>query len=138
MAELKTERNASSVEAFLNRIADEQQRADAFAILELMRKATKAEPEMWGTSIVGFGRYHYKYAGGREAEWFLAGFSPRKRNLTLYIMPGFEHYGELLKKLGKHSTRKSCLYLNSLDNVHLPTLRTLVRESVKHMKKTKK
>ena len=138
MAELKTKRNAASVEAFLNRIADEQQRADSFAVLELMRKATQASPEMWGASIVGFGRYHYKYASGREGDWFVTGFSPRKRNLTLYIMAGFEHYGDLLKKLGKHSTGKSCLYINSMDDIHLPTLRTLVKESVKHIKKTNK
>jgi hypothetical protein len=89
--------------------------------MDMMRRVTKAEPEMWSTSIVGFGRHHYKYASGREGEWFLVGFAPRKRDLTLYITSGFEQYDELLKKLGKHSARRSCLYIRSLDDIHLPT-----------------
>jgi hypothetical protein len=138
MIELKTKLTNNSVEAFLNGIADERKRKDAFTILGLMQKATKAEPKMWGSSIVGFGSYHYKYASGREGDWLVAGFSPRKQNLTLYIMPGFDRYGELLKKLGKHKTGKSCLYINTLDDVDLPTLKKLIAESVKHMRKTNK
>ncbi len=93
---------------------------------------------MWGSSIVGFGNYHYKYESGREGDWFLTGFSPRKQNLTLYIMPGFAQYDELMKKLGKHKTGKSCLYIKSLEDINLPTLKQLIQQSVKHMTKTKK
>ncbi|MCG3120997.1 MAG: hypothetical protein ALAOOOJD_03925 [bacterium] len=138
MAEPKTKRNDSSVEAFLNSVANTQKRRDAFTVLELMRKITKAEPAMWGSSIVGFGAYRYKYASGRELEWPLTGFSPRQQSLTLYIMPGFTRYGELMKKLGKYKTGKSCLYIKTLDEIHLPTLETLVKESVQHMRKITK
>ena len=136
MAELKTKRNDQSVEAFLNRIPDERKRRDAFTVLDIMRKATKAEPQMWGSSIVGFGTYHYKYASGREGEWPLTGFSPRKQNLTLYITSGFEQYDDLLQSLGKYKTGKACLYINRLDDVDLPTLRKLIKQSVQHMRKT--
>jgi hypothetical protein len=113
MAELKTKRTDQSVEAFLGSIADEKKRRDAFVILDIMQKATRAKPKMWGSSIVGFGDYHFKYESGREGDWFVAGFSPRKQSLTLYIVPGFEQYGALLKKLGKHKTGKSCLYVTT-------------------------
>jgi hypothetical protein len=135
MAEAKTQRTKRSVDAFLKTIPDERKRKDAFTVVDIMRKATKAEPEMWGSNIVGFGTYRYKYATGREGEWPLTGFSPRKQNLTLYIMSGFEQYDELLKALGKCKTGKACLYVNQLDDVHLPTLRKLVKLSVQHMKK---
>ncbi len=101
-----------------------------------MKEATKSPPKMWGSSIVGFGSYHYKYASGREGEWPLTGLSPRKRNLTLYIMDGFEGYDELLPKPGKHTTGKACLYIKRLEDVHLPTLREIVRQSVKHVAET--
>jgi len=101
-----------------------------------MKEATQAEPLMWGDAIVGFGNYHYRYASGREGDWFLTGFSPRKQNLTLYIMSGFEQYDTLLGKLGKHSTSKSCLYIKRLDDIDLPTLSDLVRRSVEHMVRT--
>lgn len=137
MAELKTKLNDASVEKFLKTVTDKQKRADCFALVDLMRKITKAEPKMWGSSIVGFGSYHYKYASGREADWMLVGFSPRKQNLTLYIMAGFEEYEALLQKLGsKHSTGKSCLYIKRLDDVHLPTLKKMIQQSVRHMIKT--
>ena len=136
MAEAKTQRTKRSVDAFLNTISDEQKRKDAFTIVDIMRKATKAEPVMWGSSIVGFGAYHYKYASGREGEWPLTGFSPRKQNLTLYIMGDFEQRDELLKSLGKFKTGKACLYINRLDDVDLPTLRKLVKLSVQHMIQT--
>ena len=136
MAEAKTQRTKRSVDAFLNTIPDEQKRQDAFAIVDIMRQATKAEPVMWGSSIVGFGTYRYKYASGREGEWPLTGFSPRKQNLTLYIMGDFEQRDELLKSLGKFKTGKACLYINRLDDVDLPTLRKLVKLSVQHMIKT--
>jgi len=136
MVEAKTQRTKRSVTAFLNTIPDAQKRQDAFAIVDIMRKATKAEPVMWGSSIVGFGTYRYKYASGREGEWPLTGFSPRKQNLTLYIMGDFEQRDELLKSLGKFKTGKACLYINRLDDVDLPTLRKLVKLSVQHMIKT--
>lgn len=136
MAELKTKPTDGSVEAFLNRIPDETKRRDAFTVLELMRQATQEEPVMWGDSIVGFGSYHYKYASGREGDWFLIGFSPRKQNLTLYIMDGFDGYDELLQALGKHRTGKSCLYLKRLAQIHLPALEELIQRSVQHMVET--
>ena len=137
MAELKTKPNILSVEKFLNSIKDEQKRKDSFQVLEMMKKITKEEPIMWGTSIVGFGKYHYKYASGREGDWFLTGFSPRKQNLTLYIMSGFKRYNELMKKLGKHKTGSSCLYINKLDDIDLKVLKELISESVKYMKNKK-
>ena len=136
MAELKTKRNKGDVEAFLNRVPDEKKRQDSFTILELMKQVTGEEPEMWGDSIVGFGSYHYKYASGREADWFLTGFSPRKQNLTLYIMAGFDEYEQLLNKLGKHSTGKSCLYVKKLEDVNMDVLKELVKQSVEHMKRS--
>lgn len=136
MAELKTQPNGQSVEDFLNSVENDTKREDSFTILELMKEETGAEPIMWGDRIVGFGTYHYKYASGRDAEWFLTGFSPRKQNLTLYIMSGFEEYDDLLGKLGRHSTGKSCLYVKKLEDVDQDVLRELVSKSVEHMKET--
>ena len=133
MAELKTKVNNASVDKFIKGIKDEQVRKDCIQITDIMKKATKAEPRMWGTSIVGFGIYHYKYASGREGDWFLAGFSPRKQNLTLYIMSGFDEYDSLMKKLGKHTIGKSCLYIKKLEDVDMQVLKELVAKSVKHM-----
>lgn len=134
-AELKTKLNDASVEDFLNTVSDEQIRADCFEIAKIMKQATKAEPKMWGSSIVGFGSYHYKGASGREGDWMLAGFSPRKQNLTLYIMAGFDRYDQLMKKLGKFSTGKSCLYIKKLADVDKKVLKELISESVQYMKK---
>lgn len=136
MAELKTKVNHASVEDFLSRVEDEQQREDCFAVLELMKSVTKTEPKMWGSSIVGFGSYHYQYATGREADWMLTGFSPRKQNITLYITSGFDRYDDLLKRLGEHSTGKSCLYIKRLADVDMKVLKELVTRSVAHMKAT--
>jgi Domain of unknown function (DU1801) len=133
MAELKTRPTAANVEGYLNSVPDERKRADSFAVLELMKDVTHAEPTMWGDSIVGFGRYHYAYASGREGDWFLTGFAPRKRDLTLYIIDGFEGYAELLASLGKFKTGKSCLYVRRLDDLDLPTLRTLIERSVAYL-----
>src|SRR5512139_3897502 len=130
MAEAKTQRTRRSVAAFLNTIPDEQKRKDAYAIVDIMRKATKAEPVMWGSSIVGFGAYHYKYASGREGDAPLIGFSPRKQNLVLYILGDFDQRAALLKSLGKFKTGKACLYINRLDDINLPTLRKLIKQSV--------
>lgn len=136
MAELKTKPTNEDVDAFINSIADAQKRQDSQAILALMQEVTGAEPQMWGDSIVGFGSYHYKYASGREGDWFLTGFAPRKQNLTLYIMAGFEQYDTLLARLGKYKTGKSCLYLKRLADVDPDTLRELVRQSAAHMAAT--
>lgn len=138
MAALKTRPNDQSVEAYLDNVTDEQRRQDSYAVLELMREVTGQEPTMWGDSIVGFGSYHYRYASGREGDWFLTGFSPRKQALTLYIMSGFGEYEELLDKLGKYTTGKSCLYVKRLEDVDLPTLRELVRRSAEHVAQTNK
>ena len=138
MAELKTKPTTDSVEKFLNNVADEQRRKDCFRVLEIMKATTKSEPAMWGTSIVGFGRHQYKYESGRELEWFLTGFSPRKQDLTLYIMGGLERYPALMKQLGKHKTGKSCLYIKKLEDVDLPTLKRLIKQSVADLARIKK
>lgn len=135
MAELKTKVNEASVEKFLSNIPDEKKRKDAFEVLELMQDITKQPPKMWGANIVGFGSYKYKYESGREGEWFLAGFSPRKQNLTLYIIAGFENYDELMEQLGKYKTGKSCLYINKLEDIKLPVLKKLIKASVAQVKK---
>ena len=133
MAELKTKPTDHSVEAFLNSVADDQKRQDSFTILNLMAEVTGDEPQMWGDTIVGFGRYHYKYASGREGDWFLTGFSPRKQNLTLYIMAGFDEYDNLMAQLGKYKTGKSCLYIKKLKDIDQAVLRELVKQSAEHM-----
>jgi hypothetical protein len=130
MAEPKTKSNDGDVEAFLNEITDEKKRHDCFTILELMKKITRAEPKMWGASIIGFGNYRYKYESGREGDWFLAGFAPRKQNITFYITSGFTKYNELLAKLGKHKTGKSCLHINKLEDVNLSVLEEMIEKSV--------
>ena len=135
---LKTQKNKASVKEFLDKVPDERRKKDARAVSALMEEVTGEKPAMWGASLVGFGSYHYKYASGQEGDWPLVGFAPRKDNLTLYIMPGFKEYSGLLEKLGKHKTGRSCLYIKSLDDVHVPTLKTLVRQSVKHMKQVVK
>jgi hypothetical protein len=134
MAQLKTQPNDKSVTDFLDSVENDTKREDSFTILELMKEATGVEPIMWGDSIIGFGTYHYKYASGREAEWFLTGFSPRVQNLTLYIMDGFDEYDKLLGNLGKHSTGKSCLYVKRLENIDLEVLKEMVEKSVAHMR----
>jgi hypothetical protein len=135
MAELKTKPTGADVTAFLNGVADEQKRRDCFTLVEIMREATGAEPQMWGDAIVGFGSQHYRYASGREGDWPIIGFSPRKQNLTLYLTYGFEPYGDLLAKLGKHSTSKACLYVKRLSDVDMPTLRELVRQTVAEVRR---
>jgi hypothetical protein len=134
MAELKTKPTQASVKEFLNQISDKERREDCFAIAKMMEEVTGDKPKMWGPSIVGFGTYHYKYASGREGDWPVTGFSPRKKDLTLYIMMGFEKHPELMEQLGKHSVGKSCLYIKRLSDVHLPTLKKLIKASVKDLK----
>jgi hypothetical protein len=136
MAELKTRANTASVTGFVNGIADRQLRADAKKVAAMMRRATGTRAKMWGTSIVGYGSYHYKYASGREGDWMLTGFSPRKQALTIYIMPGFAKFETLMSKLGTYKTGKSCLYIRRLTDIDLKTLETLIRRAVRYMRKT--
>jgi hypothetical protein len=136
MAELKTKRTNAGVADFLKSIADEERRRDCETLVRLMKKVTKAPAKMWGPSIVGFGAYHYKYASGREGDWFLAGFSPRKQDLTLYVMAGNASFPELLARLGKHKTGSSCLYVKRLSDVDLAVLEKLVAGSVRQVKRT--
>jgi hypothetical protein len=134
MTELKTKPNDKDVLEFLNKVENTRRREDSLVILELMKEVTHEEPVMWGGSIVGFGTYHYKYASGREADWLQIGFSPRKQSLTVYIMDGFDKYNELLDKLGKHRTGKSCLYINNLDDINISVLKEIMEQSVKFIK----
>ena len=135
MAGLKTKPTGASVAAFLKSVDDDQRRRDAREVEKLMKEITGKRPKMWGTSIVGFGTYHYKYKSGREGDWPVTGFSPRKQNLAIYIMPGFSRYTALMKKLGNCKTGKSCLYLKRLDDVDAKVLRQLIARSVADMKK---
>jgi hypothetical protein len=130
MAELKTKKTKASVSAFLDKITDEQRRKDCQTVLNLMKQATGEEPKMWGSSIVGFGTYHYRYASGREGDWPIIAFSPRKTDLTLYIVPGFQKFESLMAKLGKYKTGVSCLYIKKLDDVEIPVLKKLIAKSV--------
>ena len=129
MAELKHKPTDASVDAYLAAIPDEQRQEECQVIAEMMQRATKAKAQMWG-SMIGFGSYHYKYPTGREGDWFLTGFAPRKKALTLYIMAGFVQYDALLEKLGKYRTGKSCLYIKRLDDVDLEVLEELILLSV--------
>ena len=131
----KTTANRASVTAFLKSIEHERRREDCRTIVGLMQDITGEKPVMWGSSIIGFGSYHYVYDSGREGDMFITGVSPRKQNLVLYIMGGFSSYEKLLEQLGKHRTGKACLYVNKLEDVHLPTLRKLITRSVAAMRK---
>ena len=133
MAGNKTTENEGDVTAFLDAVAEEGRREDCRALLELMREVTGEEPRMWGDSIVGFGRYHNRYQSGREGDSMLLGFSPRKRDLTLYLLPGLERFASLLQKLGKHKAGKGCLYLKRLADVDPQVLRELLESSVEVM-----
>jgi len=134
-SELKTKKTKRSVTDFLNNISDSQRKKDSKIVLNLMKEVTGKKPVMWGSSIVGFGDYHYKYSSGREGDYFMVGLSPRKENLTIYIMPGYQDYGAMLKKLGPHKLGKSCLYIKKLEDVHLPTLRKIIARGYKDMEK---
>jgi hypothetical protein len=130
---MKTKKTAASVAAHLARVPDAVRRSDCDKLAKLMRRATGAKAAMWG-SIVGFGQYHYVYASGREGDWPLTGFAPRKKDLTVYIMTGFERYASQLRRLGPHDLGKSCLYLSSLDGIDLGVLEDMVRDSVRRMR----
>lgn len=134
-AQNKTVATSASAEAFLNTIEDERKRKDSFALLDLMRDVTRLEPVMWGSSIIGFGSYRYKGASGREGDWMMVGFSPRKANLVLYLLSDHTQHADLFDKLGKYSTGVSCVYVKRLDDVDMGVLRELVAESFKAVKK---
>ncbi len=140
MAELKTTKTNASVSGFINAIPDPQKRKDAKKLLLIFKKATGMKPAMWGTSIVGYGSYHYKSErSAQEGDWMLTGFSPRKANLTVYIMSGFKSYTSLLKKLGKHKVSGgSCIYIRTLSDIHAPTLSTIITDSVREMRRRHK
>lgn len=130
MVELKTKKNEVSVDAFIKKVPEAQKQKDAFAILELMEKATKTKGKMWGSSIIGFGDRHLKYESGRELDWFVMGFSPRKQNLVLYIFGMVKKQQALLKKLGKHKTGKGCLYINKLEEVDMVVLKEIINKGL--------
>lgn len=136
MSELKTQKNNASVQAFIASVEDPQKRQDSQDLLALFSEVTGEKPVMWGDSIIGFGQYHYKSDRSRqEGDWMLTGFSPRKQNLTLYIMSGFAHYQPLLEKLGKHTTSVSCLYIKRLSDVDHTVLKQLLQKSFEDMKR---
>lgn len=131
--ENKTKETKASVEVFLNKVEPEWKKEQAFQLLDMMTELSGSEAKLWGPSLVGFGNYHYKYESGREGDFFRVGFSPRKTALTVYIMPGFKRFDELMQKLGKYKTGKSCLYIKKLEDVDIQVLKELVVESLKYM-----
>lgn len=135
MSELKTKANKKSVDRFLNSIKHEKRKTDSFELLEIFETITNKKACMWGDSIIGFGSYHYKYASGREGDWPVTGFSPGKQKLSIYVMPGFSKYQNLMDKLGKYKTGKSCLYINKLEDVDMKILKKLLAKSISDMKK---
>lgn len=136
MAEMKTQMNAASVDDFIAGIGDATRRADAAAVCKLMQQVSKEAPAMWGDAIIGFGSRKLIYDSGRELDWMLIGFSPRKQNTVLYIMNGFANYDALLAKLGKHKTGKSCLYIKKLADIDMKVLKELVKQSVEFVNKS--
>jgi hypothetical protein len=135
MAENKTKPTKLNVDKFVASVKDENIIKDCYTIIDLMKSVTKKEPVMWGTSIIGFDSYHYKYESGREGDMCITGFSPRKQNLTIYLMPGFDIQKENLKKLGKYKTSKVCLYIKSLKDVDIKVLKKMIETSYEEMKK---
>ncbi|NMP17939.1 DUF1801 domain-containing protein [Thalassotalea sp. Y01] len=133
MSENKTQANQLDVTQFLASVEPENKRQDSLKLLALFEQITEKKPVMWGTSIIGFGQYHYKYESGREGDFMITGFSPRKQNISLYIMPGFSQLETLLAKLGKHKTGKSCLYINKLADVNEEVLSQIIRLGFEHM-----
>ncbi len=131
MAENKTVATDDSVKAFIETVDNEQKRKDAYELVALFEKVTGEKAVMWGSSIIGFGQYHYKYDSGREGDFMLAGFSPRKTKFSIYIMAGFSRYDNYLEKLGKHKTGKSCLYVNKLADIDQSILEEMIKDSVK-------
>jgi hypothetical protein len=135
MAELKTKPTEVTVDSFLDTVTDEKVRKDCFTIIQIMEKVTSEKPKMWGPSIIGFGKYHYKYDSGHEGDYCLTGFSPRKGNLSIYVYAGLPNQADLLVKLGKHKIGKGCLYIKKLDDVDLDVLERMVVQAVDYLKK---
>lgn len=131
----KTQPTMNSIAEFLSLIEDEHRRNECQQLIDLMRQESGEEPVLWGSAIIGFGQYHYRYESGREGDFMRVGFSPRKRNLSIYIIPGFDPYQDLLQRLGKHKLGKGCLYIKRLDDVNVSVLAELVRQSLSDMKK---
>jgi Domain of unknown function (DU1801) len=138
MAEIETKPTEKSVKAFLDGISDKSRRTDCYTVLDMMKRVTGDKPTIWGTGVVGFGSYHYKYASGHEGDCFLVGFASRKSALTLYITAGVERFPKVVEKLGKHKAGKGCLYIKKLDDVNLSVLEDLLKKSVEHTKATYK
>lgn len=136
--ENKLQKTTDSVEKFLDSIEDDGRKADARTLCDMMAKLTGKKADMWGYGIIGFGNYHYKYESGREGDSGVIGFAPRKANLVLYIVNGYDEYGDLLKELGKHKIGKSCLYINHLSDIDMKVLEEMMRDSIAYMKKTYK
>ncbi len=137
MTELKTKVNDSDVSAFIDSVSDEKKRKDSYELLKIFTEVTGEKPKMWGSSIIGFGQYHYKSERStQEGDWMLTGFSPRKLNLTIYIMNGFDEYQDLLKQIGKYKTSRGCLYIKKLDDIDQEILKTLIKKSYTTTKKT--
>ena len=136
MAELKTKPTGEDVTLFLNALSNEKKRQDSFTLIELMRQATGKEPKLWRGGIIGFGDVHYKYASGHEGDTGIIGFAPRKQNITLYLLSGFDGLESLLARLGKHKIGKGCIYINRLDDIDLPVLRELIQSSVENVRQS--
>lgn len=134
-AELKTKKNNKSVKAFIESLPSQKRRDDANYVLSVMKKITGKKPYMWGDRMVGFDEHTYRYATGREVDYFVIGFSARKDMTTLYIMPGYQDFGELLKKLGPYKKGAACLYIRDMDNIHKPTLEKIIKKGYTHVKK---
>lgn len=134
MSDLKTRETDNSVKDFINTIEHERKKEEALELLEIFEEVTGEKARMWGTSIIGFGKYHYVYESGREGDWMITGFSPRKTKHSLYIMSGFDQFDELMSKLGKYKTGKSCLYVNKLEDINIPVLKELINRSAVYIK----
>jgi hypothetical protein len=130
MVEIKTKPTDEDVISFLNTVENPKRKSDGLELLEIMKELTDEKPTMWGTSIIGFGTIHYKYKTGREIDWFKTGFSPRKRNLTVYLGVSLDEYSDLLERLGKHKTGKGCVYINKLSDVNIDVLKEILRKSM--------
>ncbi len=135
MADLKTKQNDASVTDFLDQIENKQRQSDCRELLKMFSEVTGEPAKMWGENMIGFGKYHYKYKSGHEGDWFLTGFSPRKQNLTIYIMTGFKEFNDILENLGKNKTSSSCLYVKKLEDINREELSKLIRRSVEDLRK---
>ena len=136
MADLKTKPTTTSIDVLVQGVADEGRRQDCLTLVAMMKRITGAEPTVWSSGIVGFGNYHYKYASGREGDWFEIGFAPRKANLAVYVMPGLDRFGEALAKLGTYKTGKGCLYIKRLADIDPDALEELLSSAVSLLRQT--